>query len=85
LITIKFPTVPDVVAIRLRHHTAGNKGWQAMEDRYTTALEIAEMNIEHYSRLLKTSLDGPARTTIEKLLAEEKAKLATLSAARLKK
>jgi hypothetical protein len=56
-----------------------------MEDRYTTACEIAEMNIEHYSRLLESSLDVPARTTIEKLLAEEKAKLATLSAARLRK
>jgi hypothetical protein len=49
-----------------------------MGDEYTTPREIAELNIEHFSRLLRTSLDDQTRRTVEKLLAEEKAKLAGL-------
>jgi len=55
-----------------------------MEDRHTTPREIAEMNIEHLSRLLQTPLDGPKRASVERLLSEEKAKLAALSADRRK-
>ncbi len=47
-----------------------------MGDEFTTPREIAELNIEHFSRLLRTSLDEQTRQTVERLLAEEKAKLA---------
>ncbi len=50
-----------------------------MGDEFTTPREIAELNIEHFSRLLRTPLDAETRQTVEKLLAEEKAKLAGLS------
>ncbi|HET7885276.1 MAG TPA: hypothetical protein VFL62_03520 [Bradyrhizobium sp.] len=56
-----------------------------MADRHSTPREIAELNIEHYSRLLQTTPEGPARASVEKLLAEEKAKLAALSPDRLRK
>jgi hypothetical protein len=49
-----------------------------MGDDFTTPREIAELNIEHFSRLLRTSLDEQTRKTVERLLAEEKAKLAEL-------
>lgn len=49
-----------------------------MRDRHTTPREIAELNIAHYARLLQTPLDGPTRATVERLLAEEKARLSTL-------
>ena len=42
----------------------------------TTPREIAKLDIEHFSRLLRTSLDEQTRKTVERLLAEEKAKLA---------
>ena len=47
-----------------------------MGDKFTSPREIAQLNIEHYSKLLQTSLDEVTRTTVEKLLANEKAKLA---------
>ena len=50
-----------------------------MESRFTSPREIAQLNIEHYSGLLQTSLDGKTRMTVGQLLAEEKAKLAELS------
>ena len=53
-----------------------------MRDRQTTPREIVELNIAHYTRLLETPLDGPTRATIEKLLAEEKAKLRNLPPAK---
>jgi len=40
---------------------------------------IIELNIKHYLKLLKTETDGTKRATIAKLLAEEEAKLASLS------
>ncbi len=49
-----------------------------MGDEFTTPREIAELNIEHFSRLLQTPLDDQTRQTVERLLAEEKAKLAGL-------
>lgn len=49
-----------------------------MGDEFTTPREIAELNIEHFSRLLRTPLDDPTRKTVERLLADEKAKLADL-------
>jgi len=49
-----------------------------MGDDFTTPREIAELNIEHFSRLLRTSLDEQTRKTVERLLTEEKAKLAEL-------
>ena len=36
---------------------------------------IAELNVEHYQRLLATETDPKKRDTIERLLAEEEAKL----------
>ena len=47
-----------------------------MGDKFTSPREIAQLNIERYSKLLQTSLDEVTRTTVEKLLANEKAKLA---------
>jgi hypothetical protein len=49
-----------------------------MGDDFTTPREIAELNIEHFSRLLRTPLDEQTRKTVERLLTEEKAKLAEL-------
>ena len=49
-----------------------------MSDRFTSPREIAQLNVEHYSKLLQTSLDQVTRATVEKLLAKEKAKLASL-------
>jgi hypothetical protein len=39
---------------------------------------VARLNIEHYRRLLATDLDAEKRRTLERLLAEEEAKLAAL-------
>jgi hypothetical protein len=39
---------------------------------------IARLNINHYRRLLVTETDPAKRALIEKLLAEEEAKLRTL-------
>ena len=50
-----------------------------MVDKFTTPRGIVELNIEHYTKLLQTALDEQSRKTIERLLAEEKAKLAKLS------
>ncbi|HVX77962.1 MAG TPA: hypothetical protein VHB49_17645 [Bradyrhizobium sp.] len=47
-----------------------------MQDKFTTAREIIELNIEHYRKLLQTALDEQTRKTVEKLLEAEKAKLA---------
>jgi hypothetical protein len=44
------------------------------------ARTIVELNIQHYQRLLKTETDLSKRQTIAKLLAEQEAKLAQLSA-----
>ena len=41
---------------------------------------IVELNIQHYRELLKTETDPSKRRTIAKLLAEEEARLAKLSA-----
>lgn len=49
-----------------------------MDDRFTSPRGIAELNIEHYCRLLQTALDEQTRARVEKLLEEEKAKLAKL-------
>ena len=49
-----------------------------MVDKFTSPREIAEMNIVHFTRLLQTSLDEKTRATVEKLLEEEKTKLANL-------
>jgi hypothetical protein len=49
-----------------------------MADKFTSPREIAELNIEHYSKLLRTSLDEKTRALVERLLAEEKAQLAKL-------
>jgi hypothetical protein len=53
-----------------------------MADAFTTPRDIAQLNIEHFSRLLRTSLDERTRMTVEMLLADEKAKLASLPEAR---
>jgi hypothetical protein len=39
---------------------------------------VARLNIEHYRRLLAEETDDSRRQTIERLLAEEEAKLATI-------
>jgi hypothetical protein len=50
-----------------------------MSDEFTSPRGIIELNIEHYSKLLQTSLDEETWARVERLLAEEKAKLAKLS------
>ncbi len=40
---------------------------------------VARLNIEHYKRLLETDIDEPKRRTVEGLLAEEQAKLASMA------
>jgi hypothetical protein len=40
---------------------------------------VAELNIEHFKRLLAVEMDPAKRQTIERLLAEEKAKLSRTS------
>jgi len=45
-----------------------------------SARAIVELNIQHYRRLLKATTDQSKRQTIAKLLAEEEAKLAQMSA-----
>lgn len=47
-------------------------------DMSLSARMIAELNIQHYRRLLKTETDEVTRRTIAKLLAEEEAKLGDL-------
>jgi len=45
--------------------------------------DIAKANIEHFEKLLKTEADAMKRAVIERLLAEEKLKVASLRKARL--
>jgi hypothetical protein len=52
-----------------------------MNEKFTSPQEIIQLNIEHYSNLLKTPLDEQTRLTVEGLLAAEKAKLAELAKA----
>jgi hypothetical protein len=40
--------------------------------------QIAKANIEHFKKLLETETDAVKRRAIEKLLAEQEAKLAAL-------
>jgi hypothetical protein len=42
---------------------------------------VAALNIEHYRKLLATETEPLKRATVERLLAEEEAKLAALSQA----
>lgn len=49
-----------------------------MPHKFTTAREIAELNIDHYRKLLQTRLDEQTRGTVEQLLNAELKKLATL-------
>jgi hypothetical protein len=46
-----------------------------MGDKLTSRAEIAVLNIAHFSKLLRTPLDGQKRRLVERLLANEKAKL----------
>lgn len=46
-----------------------------MSDRFTSRAEIAMLNIAHFSRLLGAPLDEQKRSIVERLLANEKAKL----------
>lgn len=57
------------VGLILAHH---------MPDDFTNPREIAELNIEHFTRLLRTPLDELTRATVERLLVEERQKLAQL-------
>ncbi len=41
---------------------------------------VADLNIAHYRKLLSTETDAVKRQTIERLLAEEEAKLARAAA-----
>jgi hypothetical protein len=50
-----------------------------MGAKSTGPREIAELNIQHFTKLLQTPLDERTRATVARLLAEEKAKLAKLS------
>jgi hypothetical protein len=49
-----------------------------MDRNSVSPSEIAKLNVEHFQKLLHTSPHGPMRTTIERLLVEEKAKLAKI-------
>ena len=40
---------------------------------------ITRLNIEHYRKLLDSETDEPKRQTLRRLLAEEEAKLASLT------
>ncbi len=46
-----------------------------MSDVLTNPTTLARLNVEHFSRLLQTPLDEQKRTVVERLLAQEKAKL----------
>jgi hypothetical protein len=46
-----------------------------MADDFTSPREIAELNIVHFTGLLRTPLDEQTRKTVKRLLAEEQAKL----------
>ncbi len=46
--------------------------------RFTSPREIAELNIEHLSKLLQAPLDEEKRKVVEKLLAQERENLAKL-------
>jgi hypothetical protein len=46
-----------------------------MSDKFTSRAEIAMLNIAHFSRLLGAPLDEQKRSIVERLLANEKAKL----------
>lgn len=43
---------------------------------------VARLNIDHYRKLLATEIDETKRRTLQKLLAEEEAKLAGLDETR---
>ncbi len=45
---------------------------------WTKRIVVAELNIEHFRKLLKREPEGPKRQTLLRLLADEKAKLAAL-------
>jgi hypothetical protein len=40
---------------------------------------VARLNIEHYQKLLSEQMDEPKRQTILRLLADEEAKLASIT------
>ncbi len=46
-----------------------------MSNRFTSRAEIAMLNIAHFSKLLGTPLDEQKRNIVERLLANEKARL----------
>jgi hypothetical protein len=46
---------------------------------------VAQLNIEHYRRLLANEINEARRQTILRLLAEEEAKLADLQSAKKKR
>lgn len=48
-----------------------------MADDFTTPRRIAELNIEHFTRLLQTPLDEQTRKIVERLLVAERARLAS--------
>lgn len=50
-----------------------------MRDAFAGRREIARLNIEHYGWLLQSDPAEQKRTSIERLLAAEKARLARLS------
>ena len=79
LIVIKFCFIPEV-ASGDRNRIIGGKAEDArrwlMNEKFTNPGEIIQLNIEHYSNLLKTPLAEQTRLTVEGLLAVEKAKLA---------
>jgi len=43
---------------------------------------IAELNIEHFRKLLETEPEGPKRQSLLRMLADEEAKLAALKKGR---
>jgi hypothetical protein len=83
LIAIKWRPYRDVAALCLMDHNQPQAEMQQvsriMNDDFASPRDIARLNIEHYGKLLSSPLDEQTRRTVEKLLADERAKLAELS------
>lgn len=68
---------------RLAGHRFGGKidlhsDWQIGRTVFRMPEEIAKANIDHFKKLLETETDAQKREAIERLLAEQQQKLATL-------
>ena len=67
------------------HSSQGLIGWATVAGEILMDRTVARLNIEHFRKLLSQEKDEAKRQTILRLLAEEEAKLASLSNAPEKK